>query len=431
MDYAETVSYLDELAGSGIKLGLDPMRRLLDALGSPQDAVPAIHIAGSNGKGSTAAFLSSILTEAGYHVGLYTSPHLVHVEERIAVDRQPISRDAFAAAATHVRHRVDRLLAARTLDRPPTYFELVTAMAFHVFQKEGCDFQVVEVGMGGRLDATNVFERPLACIVTRIDLEHSEHLGPTLEAIAAEKAGIARRGTPVLTFERRPESLAAIQDVVRRAGGTVIDVAKETQSSTDGLGNVTLRVGRATFHELPVPLPGDHQVENLALALRTVEILGGRGFSVNQDQVQMGVGETRWPGRLEVVRTNPTVLLDGAHNPAGARALAAYLESLGRDGRLYLVFGAMKDKDIRGMMEPILTRATKVFVTRAAIDRAAEPEALAEQARKFHGDVTPVATPGEALRAALGLATPQDTVLVTGSLLLVGDVKRLLEEAEA
>lgn len=430
MDYRETLTYLEAIAGSGIKLGLEPMRRLLEDLGSPQNAVPAIHIAGSNGKGSTAAFLSSILTEAGYHVGLYTSPHLVQVEERIALDRQPISPEAFAAAATHVRHRVDRLIAAKALERPPTYFEFLTAMAFHVFQKEGCDFQVVEVGMGGRLDATNVIDKPLACIVTRIDLEHEEHLGPTLEAIAAEKAGIARPGAPVLTFERRPETLAAIAAAVRLAGGTLIDVAKETQASVDDLGNVTVKVGRATFHELPVPLPGDHQVDNLALALRAVEILSTRGFAVTQDQVQMGVGATRWPGRLEVVRTNPTVLLDGAHNPAGARALAAYLDTLGHDGLLYLVFGAMKDKDIAGMMAPILPRAAKVFVTRAGIDRAADAAALAEQARRLHPNVTSVPSPADALREALALATERDTVLVTGSLILVGDVKRQLE-AEA
>jgi len=427
MDYRETLTYLDVLAESGIKLGLDSMRRFLLTLGSPQNSVPAIHVAGSNGKGSTAAFLSSILVEAGYHVGLYTSPHLVNVEERIAIDQQPIAPDAFAAAATLVRSRVEQAIAAGDLDRPLTYFEFLTAMAFHVFQKQACEMQVVEVGLGGRLDATNTIDKPLLCIVTRIDLEHAEHLGSTLEAIAAEKAGIARPGTPVLTFERRPETLAALKAAVQKAGGTLMDVAKEFSASVDPIGNVTVRVGRSTFHEMPVSLPGEHQVENLALALRAVEALNARGFSINQDQVQMGVGNTRWPGRLEVVRTNPTVLLDGAHNPAGARALAAYLDTLGPEGKLYLVFGAMKDKDIDGLLAPILPHADKVFVTRATIDRAAEILPLEAAARKHHADVTGVANAAEALDRALSLATPNDTVLVTGSLLLIGDVKRHLE----
>lgn len=427
MDYRETLTYLDVLAESGIKLGLDSMRKFLITLGSPQNSVPAIHVAGSNGKGSTAAFLSSILVEAGYRVGLYTSPHLVNVEERIAIDQQPIAPDAFAAAATLVRGRVEQAIAAGDLDRPLTYFEFLTAMAFHVFQKQACELQVVEVGLGGRLDATNTIDKPLLCIVTRIDLEHAEHLGSTLEAIAAEKAGIARPGTPVLTFERRPETLAALKAAVQKAGGSLVDVAKEFSASVDPIGNVTVRVGRSTFHEMPVSLPGEHQVENLALALRAVEALNARGFSINQDQVQMGVGNTRWPGRLEVVRTNPTVLLDGAHNPAGARALAAYLDTLGPEGKLYLVFGAMKDKDIDGLLAPILPHADKVFVTRATIDRAAEILPLEAAARKHHADVTGVASAAEALDRALSLATPNDTVLVTGSLLLIGDVKRHLE----
>jgi dihydrofolate synthase/folylpolyglutamate synthase len=429
MDVRETLSYLDELAASGIKLGLEPIRRLLAALGSPQNAVPAIHVAGTNGKGSTAAFLASMLSEAGYKVGLYTSPHLVSVEERIAVDGQPISPEAFAAAATAVRHRGDSLIAAKALERAPTYFEFLTAMAFHLFQREGCDFQVVEVGMGGRLDATNVIDKPLACIITRIDHDHSEHLGQTLEAIAAEKAGIARAGVPTLTFERRPETVAALRDAVQKAGGTLIEVARGFAASTDPVGNVTVKVGRSTFHDLPVPLPGEHQVENLALALRVLELLATRGFTVSQDQAQMGVANTRWPGRLEVVRTNPTVLLDGAHNPAGARALAAYLDTLSGNGRLFLVFGAMKDKDIAGILGPILPRAHKVLVTRAPIERAADEKALAELARGQHADVTPVATPAAALRKALDLAAAGDTILVTGSLILVGEVKRQLEAA--
>jgi len=426
MDYTQTLSYLDQVARSGVKLGLENIHRLLHCMGSPQNEIPAIHIGGSNGKGSVAAFLSSILTEAGYHVGTYTSPHLVSVEERVALDHQPIAPEAFAAAATHLRETVERLLESKQLERQPTYFELLTAIAFHVFRSERCDLQVLEVGMGGRLDATNVVEKPLLCVVTRIDLEHSKHLGETLESIAAEKAAIARPGVPTLTFERRAKTLDALRDTVRGAGATLIDVARELAVETDDEGTRTLRVGRSTFRDLTVPLPGDHQIDNLALALRAVELLGARGFPVSEAEVQLGVQNTRWPGRLELVRTNPTLLLDGAHNPAGARALAACLDSIGSDGDLYVVFGAMEDKDIPGIMKPILPRACRVFLTRSPMERAAELPRLETQARKHNENVTTIAEPGRALAEALALARPQDTILVTGSLILIGDVKKHL-----
>ena len=430
MDYQETTRYLDELLESGMKMGLENITRLLESMGSPQNSVPAIHIGGSNGKGSVAAFLTSILTDAGYRVGLATSPHLVDVEERIAIDREPIAPDSLAAAATEVREHLERLVENGTLERTPTYYEFLMAVTFHVFQKEKCDLQVVEVGMGGRLDASNVIEKPLLCIITRIDMEHSKHLGTTLEKIAAEKAGIAREGVPVMTFERRPETLKVLEAAAREVGATFIDAARECRTETDESGNVRVRAGKTTYKDLAVPLPGEHQLDNLALALRAIELLKARGYPVSQDQVELGVENTRWPGRLEVVRTNPTVLLDGAHNPAGARALAAYLETLPSDGKLLLVFGAMKDKDIAGIMEPILPRATEVLLTRARVQRAEELGALEPAARRFHDRITVVEDPGEALDRALSLAQPADIVLVTGSLLLVGDVKKHLASQE-
>ena len=430
MDHAETLSYLDEIARSGIKLGLENIRTLLADLEDPQNEVPAIVVGGSNGKGSTAAFLASMLTAAGYRVGLYTSPHLVNVEERIALDQQPISPDRLADAATHVRARVDRLMESKRLERIPTFFEFLTATALHVFRREGCDYQVLEVGMGGRLDSTNVVDRPLLSIITRIDREHSQHLGSTLAEIATEKAGIARNGVPTLTFEQDPETLAALRERVHAAGSTLIDVASECQAETDPAGDVTIKVGRHKFSDLTIPLPGRHQVENLALALRALEVLCSQGLTANQDDVRTGVESTRWPGRLEVVRTNPTILLDGAHNPAGARALGAALDEIGVRGDLLLVFGAMRDKDIAGIMEPIFPRASRVFLTRSSLDRAADLSDLEKLGKKFDCDLIPVAEPGAALEAAVASARPEDTILVAGSLILVGDVKKHLERAE-
>jgi dihydrofolate synthase/folylpolyglutamate synthase len=426
MSYQETLQYLDRLLRWGMKLGLENIRRLLEHMASPQNEVPAIHVGGSNGKGSVAAFLSSILAGAGYRVGLTTSPHLIHVEERIVVDGDPISQEAFAAAATHVREHVEALQASGGLDGSPTYYEFLIATAFHVFQREKCDLQIVEVGMGGRLDATNVLEKPLLSVITRIDVEHSRHLGETPEEIAVEKAGIARPGVPVVTFERRPATLEALRAAVREKGATLVDAARECRAETGADGNVTFYIGKATYRDLAVPLPGEHQIENLALALRAVEALRSRGLAITREQVELGVESTRWPGRLEVVRTHPTLLLDGAHNPAGARALAAYLDTLPEGGKLLLVFGAMKDKDLPGIMEPLFPRAARIFLTRALVPRSESPEGLLEEAREFHDRLETFAAPGEALDAALSLAEPRDTVLVAGSLILVGDVKQHL-----
>ena len=429
MNYEETQQYLERIAGSGIKLGLSNMRRLLQALGSPQDAVPAIHIAGSNGKGSVAAFLSSILTEAGYRVGLYTSPHLVSVEERIALDGRPITSDRFAAAADQVRRRLETALESGTIDREPTYFEFLTAMAFHVFQREKCDLQIVETGLGGRLDATNVIDKPLLCIITRIDREHMNHLGTTPEEIAVEKAGIVRPGVPTLTFERDRSTLVALRQAVEQGGSTLIEVPTERQVKFLENGEIDIKAGRTTFANLAIPLPGDHQIDNLSLALRAVELLGSRGYPVEMDRLRMGVELTRWPGRLEVVRTHPTLLLDGAHNPSGARCLDAYLQSMASGGDLLLVFGTMRDKDIAGVMKPLFPRARKVFLTRASVERAATLQTLEREAAAFDRETESFPQPGAALDAALGAADPDDTVLVTGSLILVGEIKQHLQSS--
>ncbi|MEE9127155.1 MAG: folylpolyglutamate synthase/dihydrofolate synthase family protein [Planctomycetota bacterium] len=430
MNYPETLQYMEGLLGSGMKLGLENISLLLERMGSPQNQVPAIHVGGSNGKGSVCAFLSSILVEAGYRVGLSTSPHLVNLEERIALDNNPISPEMLAEAVTHVRGQVEALQAEGILERTPTYYEFLVATSFHVFHANRCDFQIIEVGMGGRLDATNTMKKPLLCVVTRIDMEHTAHLGSTLEKIAVEKAGIARPGVPVVTYEGREETLKALRDAARQKGATLIEARRDSSIEMDDDGNAVARVGRMTYKDLSIPLPGRHQRENLLLALRIVEQLKTQGFEITQDHVALGVERTRWPGRLEMVRNHPTLLLDGAHNPAGAAALVTYLDTMPKDGKLLLIFGAMKDKDIVGVMETLLPRAAQVFLTRAAVQRSEDPENLARMARPLHEHITVVPDPGEALEQALAQAEQQDVVLVAGSLILVGDIHRYLAAGE-
>jgi dihydrofolate synthase/folylpolyglutamate synthase len=245
-----------------------------------------------------------------------------------------------------------------------------------------------------------------------------------------EKAGIARPGVPVVTYEGREETLQALRDAVRQKDATLIEARRDSSIETDDHGNVVARVGRMTYKDLSIPLPGRHQRENLLLALRIVEQLKTQGFEIKQDHVALGVERTRWPGRLELVRNHPTLLLDGAHNPAGAAALATYLDTMPEDGKLLLIFGAMKDKDIAGVMETLLPRAAQVFLTRAAVQRSEDPENLARMARPLHEHITVVPDPGQALEQALAQAEQQDVVLVAGSLILVGDIHRHLAAQE-
>jgi dihydrofolate synthase/folylpolyglutamate synthase len=318
------------------------------------------------------------------------------------------------------------LQAEGVLERVPTYYEFLIATAFHVFREQRCDFQIIEVGMGGRLDATNTMEKPLVCVVTRIDMEHSAHLGDTLEKIAAEKADIARPGVPVVTYEGREETLNALEAATQAKGATLIQARRDSSIEMQDDDRATARVGRMTYKDLSIPLPGRHQRDNLLLALRTVEQLKAQGFEISRDDVALGVERTRWPGRLEMVRNHPTLLLDGAHNPAGAAALAAYLDTLPGDGKLLLVFGAMKDKDIAAVLKALLPRAAQVFFTAAAVQRSEDPENLAVMARPHHQHITVVADPCAALDQALQQAGQEDTILVAGSLILVGDIHRHL-----
>jgi dihydrofolate synthase/folylpolyglutamate synthase len=245
-----------------------------------------------------------------------------------------------------------------------------------------------------------------------------------------EKAGIARPGVPLVTYEGSENTLQALRDAVREKGASLIQARRDSSIEMDDDGKAMARVGRMTYKDLSIALPGRHQRENLLLALRIVEQLKAQGFEITQDHVALGVERTRWPGRLEMVRNNPTILLDGAHNPAGAAALGAYLDTLLDDGKLLLIFGAMKDKDITGVMESLLPRAAQVFFTRAAVQRSEDPENLARMARPLHEHITIVPDPGQALQQALEQAEHQDTILVAGSLILVGDIQRHLAAGE-
>ena len=413
MTYAEAVSYLLSVGQElrGVKFDLASVSRLLEELGRPDRAWPSIHIAGTNGKGSVAALLDSVLRAAGYRTGLYTSPHLVRVNERIRVGGREISDADFAARFARVQQAVEGLLASHELPHHPSFFECLTAIAFQHFREAGCQIAVLETGMGGRLDATNVVT-PLVSVITLIDFDHEAYLGSSIEQIASEKAGIIKPGVAVVTGAQRPEAAAVIERTARERGARLVETG---ESSLNG----SLRVG----------LPGRHQRANAALALAAIDELRRQGLNLPMDAVARGLAGVRWPGRLEMIEGegHAAVLLDGAHNPAGARALEAYLAEELAGRRLVLLFGAMRDKAVEEIAEILFSRFAAVVLTRPNQKRAASPAALAEAAGHLNRCVREIEDVAAAFRAASALAGPDGVVVVSGSLYLVGEVRPLLE----
>lgn len=405
MNYADSVQFLYALGNEvrTIKLGLDRIRTVLAALDDPQCAYRVVHVAGTNGKGSVCSMIDAGLRAAGIRSGMFTSPHLIDPTERIQVDGMPVSRAAFERAFNVVHETAGKL----DLDVHPTYFETVTAMAFWLFREVGVETAVVEVGLGGRLDATNIVE-PALTVITPIDFDHQIYLGNTLEEIAGEKAGILKSGVPAIFGRQRPEAASVLNS---RATDLAIPVTRAEDFEIRDL-NVTALGSR--FSGLKCPLPGEHQVDNAVIAAQALIALGVS---------PQGIEEARWPGRLEHVAPNPDVILDGAHNPAGARALASYLRRFYAGRKIWMIFGAMRDKDVTDVARILFDVASELVFTApiATAARAMPPDALQKLACRGHAEATIQA----ALDYTLKRCSAEDVIVVTGSLYLVGETRAL------
>ena len=420
MNYPDSVQFLYALGNEikTAKLGLERITQVLNALDRPQDRLRFVHVAGTNGKGSTCAMLESALRAAGRRTGLFTSPHLAEPTERIRIDGQPIPAARFAAAFERVHAAVEQLLADGLIDLHTTYFETVTAMALVVFAEEAVDMVVLEVGLGGRLDATNVV-MPDLCVITPIDFDHEAYLGRSIEAIASEKAGILKAGVMAVLARQRAEAAKVIE---LRAAQLCISIARtETWSirdlRLDARGSRFLLSGELEI-EIVCPLAGEHQVENAATAAVALTRLG-----ISEPEISAGIAQTRWPGRLERVSEHPEIVVDGAHNPAGARALAAYIERFYAGRRVRLIYGAMRDKaidEISGILFPL---ARQVIVTAPRQARALSPDAIRQVAD--HPDIRIAANLRDAL-AMVKDAAPEEPVFITGSLFLVAEAREML-----
>ncbi len=416
MTYPDSVQFLYALGNEikTVKLGLEPMRALMAELGNPQDILRIVHVAGTNGKGSTCAMIEAGLRVAGFRTGLYTSPHLMEPTERIQLNGAPVTADEFREAFETVHEAARRLEARGVLEHHPTYFETVTAMAFVVFAERKVDWLVCETGLGGRLDATNIVH-PELCVITAIDFDHEQYLGNTIEKIAGEKAGIIKPGVPVICAAQREDARGVIEARARAVNAEFVDTrdwpVAELEISADRC--------RYTARGLRVecPLAGEHQVQNSLTAAVALQQL---------DVVPDGINRTVWPGRLERVLEIPEIVADGAHNPAGARALAAYIERFYNGRPISMIYGTMRDKavdEIAGLLFPL---ATRIIVTAPESQRALRPEGLRDAFAEQEIEV--VADLEQALATAKRDLPAGGVIFVTGSLYLVGEVRRLLRE---
>jgi len=403
----------------GIKLGLSTIKKVLSGLGNPQNRYACIHVAGTNGKGSVASSLATILKQAGYKTGLYTSPHLVDFNERIQVNNRPISN-------SHVVASYNAIKKAHHGDREPTFFEFATVMAFVEFARRKVDWAVIETGMGGRLDATNII-RPRVSIITNISLEHRDYLGDTLEQISAEKAGIIKPRTPVVTGIRQKKALAVVKNKAAEKSAPLFRLGKEFKVRRQAAGTFSYHGIDASWRQLQTGLAGSHQVDNAALVLAACEILNQNGGKLTLDHIRAGLINNRWPGRLEIVSTEPRIILDGAHNFIAARNLARFLSDNFDQRKITMVIGILDDKPYRAMLKCLLPTANRVILTRAKINRAMAPEKLEPLAKKIIPGVTIIPDVNQALEHALKTAAPDDVICVAGSLYVVGEAKEALK----
>ena len=416
MTYEEALSYIHSICWKGSKLGLDRTRELLGKLNDPQKELKFIHIAGTNGKGSTAAMLSSILEEAGYRVGLYTSPFINRFNERMQVNHQPIPDEELAALTEYVRPHADAMADS------PTEFELITALAMVWFARQKCDIVVLEVGMGGELDSTNIIDVPEAAVIAAMGMDHVKELGPTMADIARAKAGIIKEGGRVVSYGGNLEADEVIAAVCRARNASLC----QPDFSAIVPGDFSLEgqtVSYKGWRGLRIPLVGAYQMNNAAVVLETVEVLRQRGWSVSDEAVRQGLADTRWPARFEVLRRDPVFIVDGGHNPHGIRATAESLRRLFPGRKITFVTGVMADKDVEHILGLIVPLADQFFTVRPDNPRAMDAGELAARIEAMGAKATACASVRDGVDRAIQAEGPHGVACALGSLYMSGEVR--------
>ena len=406
--------YLDSLNVDKMRFGLKAITELLSQLGNPQNSYKTILIAGTNGKGSTAAMIASILCSAGYKVGLYTSPHLVDVRERIVINGKKIPLKEFNRTIADVKDKKEQ---------PVTYFEFLTAVAFVYFQRQKVDIAVLEVGLGGRLDATNVC-KPLVSVITNISLDHMDYLGNTLDSIAREKAGIIKQKGICITAAKQNKVLEVLKNVCLRRRAKLYCLSSDIKIKKQKDGILNYEGLYRNLKNLKIPLQGDHQLSNAALALAAIELCEKKGFSIADTAIYAGLKNTHWEARLEVLQNQPFFLLDGAHNPAGISVLCRSFKKDFSYRRLILIFGALADKDYRRMLQKIVPLASIIILTQLKTKRAVPVNDIMETVKKMGYPAIVTENVKQAIERAQALAKKQDLICATGSFYLAGEIKQ-------
>ena len=418
------IDYLYGLERHGIKPGLERIRALLSVLGNPQGSFRSIHVAGTNGKGSVCSMAASVLIDAGFRTGLYTSPHLVKFNERISVSGKTISEKELIEAAREVKAASKKAGVSGTI----TFFEFTTAMAFLHFRKKKVEFAVVETGMGGRLDATNL-AAPMVSVITNIALDHTAWLGSAIKEIAGEKAGIIKPGVPVITGAAQRTALSVIKATAKKASSAVYVMGQDFHAEGE-CASFSYSGLSSGLTGLKLGLNGGHQVGNAALALAAIEVLRAKGVHITAQAIRKGLKEACWPGRFEILSRRPLAVLDGAHNPNGAASLKNALSSL-KKKRLILVIGIMSDKDMDGILKELVPASDLVIATKPKGERSATLPVLMQAASRYGKPVAGVEAVKDACKKALSLASPTDCVCVSGSLFTVGEAREYLLRALA
>ncbi|MBI5181998.1 MAG: bifunctional folylpolyglutamate synthase/dihydrofolate synthase [Nitrospirae bacterium] len=434
MDYQDIIRYLYNLQKYGIKFGLENTVRLMSLMDNPHLKFKSIHIAGTNGKGSTSAMIASVLQEAGYKVGIYTSPHLVSFTERIRINKKEIPEKRVIELTDEIRGRLAAIEASDCRDKAisPTFFEFTTTMAFAYLAEEKIDIAVIEAGMGGRLDSTNVIN-PIVSVITPIDYDHEEFLGDAIKDIAYEKAGIIKENGMVVSSPQHDEALDIIRDVSQNKMARLFVVNEDTDvieraCSLDGC-RFGYRGIKLDLNDIVISLPGRHQILNAATALLTIEALCEAGVEIGEAVIRDGLKKARWDGRLEIPFRDPLIILDGAHNPAAARRLKEFLQEFVNNKRIILVLGILSDKDIDGILSELIPVSEKIIVTRPDYYRAAEPDELKDRIKRYGKDAVVINNIPDAIRYAKGEAGSDAAICITGSLFTVGEAKAFFSEA--
>ena len=429
MNYQEALEFIEKSHKFGMRLGLENTVKLLELLGNPQDKLKFIHVAGTNGKGSVCSFISNTLKEQGYKVGLYTSPYLETFTERIRLNGNNIPEEDVARIITTMKEKIEQMASEGY--EYPTEFEIETAMAFYYYYEQEVDYVVLEVGLGGRYDATNVIKSPLASVIVSISLDHIGVLGDTLGKIAYEKAGIIKENSIAVVYKQNPEAEEVIKDICKEKNTKYIEA--DFQNLVIKKSDINSQVFDCTvrdekFENMEISLIGDHQVNNAILALTVIKVLKDeRNVEIGQDAIRKAFLNTKWPGRIEKIKDNPTLIIDGAHNEDGARSLAKALEKHFSGKKMTLLIGMLKDKDIDSVLEILIDKFDKVITTTPDSDRAISSEELKEKIEKYIDNVISISKIEDAVKYVFENTEKDEIIISAGSLYMIGHIRQLVK----